>query len=112
LPARKGGPADRGRAAVQPAARADRAPVEAARRQLVLRLRRVEGQIRGVAGMIEAGRDCEPVAQQLSAARKALDRAFYELMACAIEHPQFSAAAEEAQPARVQRIARALARLA
>ncbi len=88
------------------------AQVEAARHALVLRLKRVEGQIRGVQGMIDGGQDCEAVAQQLSAARKALDKAFYELMACAIEHPQFSTTPHEQPAARVQRIARALARLA
>lgn len=82
-----------------------------ARRALVLRLKRVEGQLRGVQGMIEASADCEAIAQQLSAARKALDKAFYELMACAIEHPQFSARNEK-QEARTRRVARALAKFA
>lgn len=85
--------------------------VDGARHALVLRLKRVEGQVRGVVGMIESGEDCEAVAQQLSAARKALDKAFYELMACAIQHPQFSTAKGENSDARVQRIARALAKL-
>lgn len=49
------------------------------------RLRRVEGQIRGVLGMIENEEPCDAIAQQLSAARKALDRAFYEMMACSLE---------------------------
>lgn len=81
------------------------------RRDLVLRLKRVEGQIRGVAGMIDANADCEQVAQQLTAARKALDKAFYELMACAIQHPQFSANQRERQQARVERIMRVLTKL-
>jgi DNA-binding FrmR family transcriptional regulator len=84
----------------------------AARRDLVMRLKRVEGQLRGVQHMIEANEDCEAVAQQLSAARKALDKAFYELLACALEHPQFATAKGERQEARVQRIARALAKFA
>lgn len=53
--------------------------------ELQTRLRRVEGQLRGVQGMIEAEAECELVAQQLSAARKALDKAFYQVMACAME---------------------------
>lgn len=84
----------------------------AARHDLVMRLKRVEGQLRGVQHMIEANQDCEAVAQQLSAARKALDKAFYELLACALEHPQFSTAKGEKQEVRVQRIARALAKFA
>jgi DNA-binding FrmR family transcriptional regulator len=81
-----------------------------ARRELVLRLKRAEGQLRAVQRMIEEGADCEPIAQQLAAARKALDRAFFELMACAIEHPEFSNGGE-ADADRVQRLTRALARL-
>lgn len=49
------------------------------------RLRRVEGQIRGVLAMMEQDKPCDDIAQQLSAARKALDRAFYEMMACSLE---------------------------
>lgn len=84
---------------------------QVARRDLLLRLKRAEGQIRGVQGMIEAGDDCESIAQQLRAARKALDKAFYELVACAIRHPQFSPDQRERPEARVERIARVLARL-
>ena len=87
-------------------------PDEAAtRRALVLRLRRIEGQLRGVQSMIESGAQCEPVAQQLSAARKALDKAFFELIACAIEHPQ-DADTGTRDPQHARRIARALARFA
>jgi CsoR family transcriptional regulator, copper-sensing transcriptional repressor len=43
--------------------------------ELLARLRRVEGQIRGVQRMIEENRDCEAVVTQLMAARAALDRA-------------------------------------
>lgn len=38
------------------------------------RLRRVEGQVRGVLRMIEEGKDCQEVVTQMSAARNALDR--------------------------------------
>jgi DNA-binding FrmR family transcriptional regulator len=91
---------------------AENRDAQTARHELVLRLKRVEGQLRGVQHMIESNEDCEAIAQQLSAARKALDKAFYELLACAIEHPQFSTAKGEKQEARVQRIARALAKFA
>lgn len=53
---------------------------------LTLRLKRVEGQLRGIQKMMKEEADCERVAQQLAAARKGLDRAFYELLACALEH--------------------------
>lgn len=94
----------------KPATRADDG-AEASRRELVLRLKRVEGQLRAVQRMIEEGQDCEPIAQQLAAARKALDKAFFELMACAIQHPEFSVVAED-DAHRVERLTRTLAKLA
>lgn len=54
-------------------------------KKILSRLRRVEGQLRGIQGMIVAGADCESLAQQLAAARKALDRAFFEMVACSAE---------------------------
>ncbi len=42
---------------------------------LIQRLRRVEGQLRGIQGMIESERDCQQILQQLSAARAALNSA-------------------------------------
>jgi CsoR family transcriptional regulator, copper-sensing transcriptional repressor len=55
-------------------------------RALTARLHRAEGQVRAVARLIEAGEPCEAVAQQLTAARRALDRAFFALVGCAVEH--------------------------
>lgn len=72
--------------AVPAAGHADAPPAHATHRHdVVMRLKRVEGQIRGVLSMIDADAPCDAVAQQLAAARKALDRAFYEMMACDIE---------------------------
>jgi len=82
------------------------------KRDLILRLKRVEGQVRGVQAMIERGADCEEIAQQLAAARKALDRTFFQLMACAIEHKEMSGESGETDAERVHRITRALAKLA
>ena len=69
------------------------------RRELVLRLKRIEGQLRGIQAMIEGGTECEKVTQQLSAARRALDKAFFSVLACAIqtapEKPGGAKAAEE-----------------
>ena len=42
--------------------------------RLVNRLRRVEGQARGLQRMIETGRPCEEVFTQLAATKAALDR--------------------------------------
>lgn len=54
-------------------------------KKLLTRVRRVEGQLRGIQGMIEGGAECEALAQQMAAARKALDRAFFEMVACSAE---------------------------
>ena len=40
---------------------------------LIKRLRRLEGQVRGIEKMIQNGRDCESIVTQLAAARSALD---------------------------------------
>lgn len=40
---------------------------------LLRRLRRLEGQVRGIQKMIQEGRDCESVMTQLAAARSAID---------------------------------------
>jgi DNA-binding FrmR family transcriptional regulator len=53
-------------------------------RDVVNRLKRIEGQVRGLIEMVEAGRGCEDVAQQMAAARKAMDKAFYRMMACSV----------------------------
>ena len=45
------------------------------REEILARLRRVEGQIRGIQRMIVDERDCEAIVTQLLAARAALDRA-------------------------------------
>ncbi|KAB2494045.1 metal-sensitive transcriptional regulator [Priestia endophytica] len=38
------------------------------------RLRRIEGQIKGVLSMMEQNKDCRDIVTQLSAARSAIDR--------------------------------------
>jgi CsoR family transcriptional regulator, copper-sensing transcriptional repressor len=57
---------------------------QAHRRQIITRLARIEGQVRGIQGMISDNCSCEQVALQLTAARRALDKAFYEMMACSL----------------------------
>ncbi|HEX21454.1 MAG TPA: transcriptional regulator [Actinobacteria bacterium] len=42
--------------------------------KIINRLKRVEGQIRGLQRMIVAGEDCDKFLDQLTAARSALDR--------------------------------------
>ncbi|WCK53904.1 metal-sensitive transcriptional regulator [Aneurinibacillus sp. Ricciae_BoGa-3] len=42
--------------------------------QMRNRLKRIEGQIRGIIAMMEQGKDCRDLVTQLSAARSAIDR--------------------------------------
>ncbi|MFC5605136.1 metal-sensitive transcriptional regulator [Sporosarcina koreensis] len=42
--------------------------------KVVNRLKRIEGQIKGILRMIEEGKDCKEVVTQLSASRSAIDR--------------------------------------
>jgi DNA-binding FrmR family transcriptional regulator len=56
------------------------------KRQLLQRLARVEGQLRGVQKLIREEQDCEKIAQQLAAARKALDKSFFHMVACMLDH--------------------------
>ena len=51
-----------------------------AHNKLLPRLARIEGQIRGIARMVEERRYCIDLIQQLTAARKALDQVSLEVM--------------------------------
>ena len=55
------------------------------RTDLLHRLKRAEGQLRGVQRMIEEGDDCLAIAGQMSAVRKALDSAYVRMTVCFIE---------------------------
>ncbi|TAM11863.1 MAG: hypothetical protein EPN72_07775 [Nevskiaceae bacterium] len=63
----------------------DAAVQDVKRDNMVARLRRVEGQLRGIQRMIQVREPCEDIARQMTAARRALDRAFYEMIACSME---------------------------
>lgn len=43
-------------------------------KNVINRLKRVEGQIKGIQAMMEQGKDCRDIVMQLSAARNAIDR--------------------------------------
>lgn len=58
---------------------------EAARTEVLNRLRRAEGQIRGVQRMIEEGESCLKIGQQFSAVRKALDSTYLRMTMCFME---------------------------
>ena len=50
------------------------------------RLRRVEGQIRGIQQMLVDKRECRDVVTQISAASKALDQAGFKLIASGLTY--------------------------
>lgn len=80
-----------------------------AKRAMDARLARIEGQVRALRRMIEHDEPCEGIAQQLSAARKALDRAFYEMISCMLRHQPVAASAR-ARARSAARVAELLAR--
>jgi CsoR family transcriptional regulator, copper-sensing transcriptional repressor len=55
------------------------------RSDIVNRLKRAEGQLRGVQRMVEEGESCVKVAQQLSAVRKALDSTYVHMTVCLVQ---------------------------
>jgi DNA-binding FrmR family transcriptional regulator len=79
-----------------------------AKKAMDARLARIEGQVRAVRRMIDEDESCGDIAQQLAAARKALDRAFYEMVSCMIRQEPF--AEDEARRAHAEEVAQLLAR--
>jgi DNA-binding FrmR family transcriptional regulator len=58
---------------------------ETARTDVLNRLRRAEGQLRGIQRMVEEGEDCLKIGQQFSAVRKALDSTYLRMTMCFLE---------------------------
>ena len=81
-----------------------------AKKAMDARLARIEGQVRAVRRMIDQDEACDNIAQQLAAARKALDRAFYEMVSCMIR--QEPPAGVQARGERAGKVAELLARFA
>lgn len=48
---------------------------------VVNRLKRAQGQLNAVIGMVEDGRDCRDIVTQLAAVSKAVDRAAFKVLA-------------------------------
>ena len=53
---------------------------------LTKRLRRIEGQVRGIQQMLAESRECRDVVTQVSAASKALDQVGFKLLATGLSH--------------------------
>ncbi|HBY95300.1 MAG TPA: transcriptional regulator [Chloroflexi bacterium] len=53
---------------------------EKVKESLLMRLRRIEGQVRGIQRMVDEERDCHEILQQVSAVRAAMYNASVELV--------------------------------
>lgn len=85
------------------------------KKDLLNRLARIEGQLRGVQKLIALAAepaDVDAVAQQMAAARKALDRSFVQLLAGAIQTQAGNAADLDEARERAARLAAMLDRFA
>ncbi|MBQ0936391.1 metal-sensing transcriptional repressor [Ideonella paludis] len=58
---------------------------EKSRTDLLNRLKRAEGQLRGIQRMIEGGETAFDIAGQMSAVRKALDSTYVRMTVCVME---------------------------
>ena len=77
---------------------------------LINRLRRIEGQVRGIEGMVEGDRYCVDILTQISAVQAALDKVALGLLSDHAEHCVIGAA-EGDQPEKTQELMTAVARL-
>lgn len=53
---------------------------------LIKRLRRIEGQVRGIEAMLTEHRDCAEVVTQIAAANKALEQVGFKLVASGLTY--------------------------
>lgn len=81
-------------------------------KDMVNRLRRIEGQVRGLVEMIENGRPCEDIATQMSATRKAMEKAFYRMMTCSLVEAVQESESEAQAILEVERSARLMEKYA
>jgi DNA-binding FrmR family transcriptional regulator len=70
---------------------------EVARNDLLNRLKRAEGQLRGIQRMIESGDPCLDIASQMAAVRKALDSAYVRMTVCFMQQELQSRLAPDAK---------------
>ena len=77
---------------------------------LIKRLRRIEGQVRGIEGMVESDRYCIDILTQIAAVQAALDKVALGLLSDHAEHCVIGAA-EDDQPEKTHELMTAVARL-
>ncbi len=79
---------------------------------VIRRLRRAEGQIRGIIAMLEQGRDCADVVTQLAAVSRALDRAGFKIITSGLQQCVTASENGEDQTVNLERLERLFLSLA
>jgi DNA-binding FrmR family transcriptional regulator len=83
----------------------------ATKTQLLKRLRRIEGQVRGVAGMVDEDRWCIDVVTQITAIQAALDKVALGLLHDHAQHCVRAAAADGTSEEKTEELMAAVGRL-
>jgi CsoR family transcriptional regulator, copper-sensing transcriptional repressor len=83
----------------------------ATKEQLLARLRRIEGQIRGLQGMVDDDRYCIDILTQISAAQAALDKVALGLLDDHAHHCVIAAATAQDRDAKTDELMAAVGRL-
>jgi CsoR family transcriptional regulator, copper-sensing transcriptional repressor len=79
------------------------APQNPARQQILNRLKRAEGQLRGLQRMVEEGADCLAIVTQLAAVRRALESTQLRMTRCHL-HERMRDDSMAAPPEAIDRI--------
>jgi DNA-binding FrmR family transcriptional regulator len=79
--------------------------------QVLKRLKRAEGQVRGIARMVEEDKYCIDVLTQVNAAQAALDKVAIELMRDHAKHCMTHITDEGEQNAKAEELANAIGRM-
>jgi len=75
------------------------------------RLKRAEGQIRGISRMVEEGMYCIDILTQISAAQAALDKVAVELLRDHAQHCMMNASTEKAKREKADELVSAISRM-
>ncbi|HEX8033495.1 MAG TPA: metal-sensitive transcriptional regulator [Ktedonobacterales bacterium] len=81
------------------------AVAEKAPSDVQMRLRRIEGQIRGIIRMLDEGKSCEDVVTQIFAARAGMDKVAAEVLKCHITETLVDKPPEEARESILRAVA-------
>lgn len=79
--------------------------------QVLKRLKRAEGQVRGIARMVEEDKYCIDVLTQVNAVQAALDKVAIELMRDHARRCMMHAKTDEEQKAKAEELANAIGRM-